>query len=86
MSPPEVLLPLVPVAIFDAFQAGMLSDDDLAELREQIHQLLGIAGVFKLATLEQLVRHLHEQIKAGSLTSVSALLDKIDREVEWIDL
>lgn len=28
----EVLLPLVPVAIFDAFQAGMLSDDDLAEL------------------------------------------------------
>jgi hypothetical protein len=32
------------------------------------------------------VRHLHEQIKAGSLTSVSALLDKIDREAEWIDL
>jgi hypothetical protein len=28
----EVLLPLVPVAIFDAFQVGMLSDDDLAEL------------------------------------------------------
>ena len=63
-----------------------VADDDLAELREQIHQLLGIAGVFKLATLEQLVRHLHEQIKAGSLTSVSALLDKIDREAEWIDL
>jgi hypothetical protein len=28
----EVLLPLVPVAIFDAFQAGMLSHDDLAAL------------------------------------------------------
>lgn len=28
----EVLLPLVPAAIFDAFQAGMLSDDDLAGL------------------------------------------------------
>lgn len=63
-----------------------MADDDLAELREQIHQLLGIAGVFKLARLEQLVRQLHEQIKAGSLTSVSLLLDKIDREIEWTDL
>lgn len=28
----EVLLPMIPAAIFDAFQAGMLSDDDLAGL------------------------------------------------------
>ncbi|MBR7651737.1 hypothetical protein KCX83_05295 [Brucella oryzae] len=34
----EVLLPLVPAAIFDAFQAGMLSDDDLAGLLRAVQR------------------------------------------------
>ncbi|WP_438951024.1 Hpt domain-containing protein [Porticoccus sp.] len=63
-----------------------LADEDRAELREQIHQLLGIAGVFRLEVLEQLVKDLHEQIKMESLSSVSLLLDEIDREAEWTDL
>ena len=36
---------------------------DIAELRETIHQLLGIAGVFKLGELEKQVKALHTLVK-----------------------
>lgn len=63
-----------------ALEAGKVE-----ELREDIHQLLGIAGVFKLTDLEIKVRELHKQVKAGHLDSVSRLLKELDREAEQID-
>ena len=63
-----------------------LAAGNVAELREDIHQLLGIAGVFQLAELEIKVRELHGQVKDGHLEQVPSLLDGIAREAENIDL
>lgn len=55
--------------------------DDTAELREQIHQLLGIAGVFQLEELELLVKQLHKQVKMNQLDDVTKLIDDIETEI-----
>ena len=62
-----------------------LATDCIPELRENIHQLLGIAGVFKLTELENRVRQLHECVKANQLDEVVELIDQVGHEVENVD-
>lgn len=58
---------------------------NMAQLRENIHQLLGIAGVFKLVKLEAQVKQLHEQVKINHLENVITLIDQISNEVNNTD-
>lgn len=62
--------------------SSSLETDDILQLRESIHQLLGFAGIFKLSTLEQLVRTLHEMVKTNRLEQVPALIGEIGTEVD----
>ena len=61
------------------------SSGNMAQLRENIHQLLGIAGVFKLAQLETQVKQLHDQIKINQFEDVIELIDRINKEVNNMD-
>ena len=63
-----------------------LKFNDILQLRESIHQLLGFAGIFKLTTLEQLVRTLHELVKMEKLDEVPGLVDQIRSEVDNIEI
>lgn len=63
-----------------------LDSNCIAELRENIHQLLGIAGVFKLALLETQVKKLHEQVKTNNLDDVKELINEIETGINTIDL
>lgn len=58
-----------------------LASDSITELKETIHQLLGIAGVFKLSGVEALVKQLHVQVKVNHLERVTELLDQIGDDV-----
>jgi two-component system sensor histidine kinase BarA len=51
------------------------------ELREQIHQLLGIAGIFQLEALELLVKKLHKQVKKNRLENITELIDEIEAKI-----
>lgn len=55
------------------------------ELKENIHQLLGIAGVFKLKGLEAKVKQLHGLVKTSKLEGVAELIDEIYSEVKNTD-
>lgn len=59
-----------------SFESG-----NTAELREQIHQLLGIAGVFQLDALEVLVKRLHKQVKTDQLEDITELINDIEVEI-----
>jgi HPt (histidine-containing phosphotransfer) domain-containing protein len=63
-----------------------LQQDDIEALRESVHQLLGIAGVFQLKGLETRVRELHTAIKNHCLDQVPDLLNALDEESQCIDL
>ncbi len=63
-----------------------LQQGDIEALRESIHQLLGIAGVFQLKDLEFKVRELHTAIKNNLLDQVPDLLDALDEKSQHIDL
>lgn len=63
-----------------------LQQDDIEALRESVHQLLGIAGVFQLKELEARVRELHTAIKNHCLDQVPDLLNALDEESQCIDL
>ncbi|WP_461481108.1 ATP-binding protein [Porticoccus sp.] len=65
----------------DALSAGRIE-----ELREEIHQLLGIAGVFNLTELERKVRQLHQWVKSGQMDRVDSLLDELDQDAAKIDV
>jgi two-component system sensor histidine kinase BarA len=56
-----------------------------SELRENIHQLLGIAGVFKLKVLESKVKQLHELVKTNELDGVAELINDIHDEIKNTD-
>jgi len=56
-------------------------DGDCDQLGEYIHQLQGIAGVFKLGSLETQVRALHAMIKANDYTDVACALAAIRAQV-----
>jgi two-component system, NarL family, sensor histidine kinase BarA len=58
---------------------------NMAQLRENIHQLLGVAGIFKLEKLEAQVKKLHEQVKTNHFENVIALIDQISDEVNNTD-
>ncbi|MGK2915829.1 MAG: ATP-binding protein [Porticoccaceae bacterium] len=51
------------------------------QLREHIHQLLGIAGVFQLGSLETRARALHTLVKAGDYAGVATALIAIREQV-----
>lgn len=63
-----------------------LESENIIQLREAIHQLLGIAGVFKLNPLEDQVKQLHLLVKTNCLEQVSMLIDQIGNELENIDI
>ncbi|WP_461520997.1 hybrid sensor histidine kinase/response regulator [Porticoccus sp.] len=63
-----------------------LASGKVDELREEIHQLLGIAGVFKFTELELKVRKLHQLVKSGQLDQVEMLLAELDLDAEKIEL
>ena len=62
-----------------------LASGSITELQDAIHQLLGIAGVFKLSELEVLVKQLHVQVKVNHLEGATELLDQIGHEVNNTD-
>ncbi len=63
-----------------------LKSANILQLRETIHQLLGIAGVFKLTLLEEQVRQLHQLVQTNCLEQVPILLDQIGDELENTDI
>lgn len=63
-------------AVREAFEAG-----DPEGMREAIHLLLGIAGVFKMTYLERAVRRLHTAVKKTDHEVIAAALDTLDKEV-----
>ncbi|MEH6467057.1 MAG: response regulator, partial [Porticoccus sp.] len=63
-----------------------LKSENILQLRETIHQLLGIAGVFKLNPLEDQVKQLHLLVKTNCLEQVPILIDQIGNELENIDI
>jgi two-component system, NarL family, sensor histidine kinase BarA len=60
---------------------SVLKSDNIPQLREIIHQLRGIAGVFKLTQLEEQVKQLHQLVKTNCLEQVPVLLDQISSEL-----
>ena len=63
-----------------------LRSDNIFQLRENIHQLLGIAGVFKLTLLEEQVKQLHQLVKNNRLEQVPMLIDQIGNELNNTDI
>lgn len=57
---------------------------DYDNLRESIHQLLGIAGVFKMTYLERAVRALHLAVKNQDEEKTYAAMDTLGMEVELL--
>lgn len=63
-----------------------LQSTNILQLRETIHELLGIAGVFKLIQLEEQVKQLHQLVKTNCLEQMPILLDQIGDELENTDI
>lgn len=59
-------------------------DEATGELREAIHQLVGIAGVFKLGSLEKQARLLHELARVGDYAGVEAVVADLKNEVNTL--
>ncbi len=55
-----------------------LNEDDNAALRENAHQLIGIAGVFQLHSLDEKACELHSAIKDDQLADVERLLTELE--------
>ncbi|GIX31735.1 MAG: hypothetical protein KatS3mg124_2207 [Porticoccaceae bacterium] len=60
---------------------GAFAGGDRTGLREAVHQLLGIAGVFRAASLARAVRALHAALASGAPERVEAALATLDEEV-----
>ncbi len=61
-----------------------IDNRDAHELRESIHQLLGIAGVFKMTYLERAVRALHMAVKEEDQEKTQAAMVTLTMEVEQL--
>lgn len=59
-----------------------LFDGDGDNLRDAIHQLLGIAGVYRMEYLERAVRALHSAVKVGDGNKMFAAMETLSLEVE----
>ncbi|ODR88863.1 hypothetical protein A8M32_20455 [Sinorhizobium alkalisoli] len=78
----EVLLPLVPAAIFDAFEAGMLSDDDLATMLSGVGRSeFGQRNRRAIASQHALARMLEEN---GGKVSANWRLLPADAALRWV--
>jgi len=78
----EVLLPLVPAAIFDALQAGMLSDDDLAGLLRAVqHSMFGRTHRAAITAQDVLARTLEKT--EGKVTATWHLL-RAGTKLRWM--
>lgn len=78
----EVLLPLVPAAIFDAFEAGMLSDDELATLLRAVERTeFGRTHRRAIASQHTLARTLVEN--DGKISATWRLL-QASVELRWV--
>ncbi len=78
----EVLLPLVPAAIFDAFEAGMLADDELATLLRTVERSgFGRTHRRSIASQHTLARMLVEN--EGKVSTNWRLL-QADAELRWV--
>ncbi|MDW9378091.1 hypothetical protein GOC57_29745 [Sinorhizobium meliloti] len=78
----EVLLPLVPAAIFDAFEAGMLSDDDLATMLSAFGRSeFGQRNRRAIASQHALARMLEEN---GGRVSANWRLLPADAALRWV--
>ena len=53
-------------------------------LRDNVHQLLGIAGLFKMADLERAVRQVHICIQKQDPEVVRAAMESLDMEVSTL--
>lgn len=54
------------------------------ELRDAVHQLLGIAGVYRQVYLERAVRSLHQAIKQGNEERIHAAMDTLQLETDAV--
>jgi hypothetical protein len=78
----EVLLPLVPAAIFDALKAGMLSDDDLAGLLHTFRDsLFGLTHGAAITAQDVLARKLEKT--EGKFTATWHLL-RAGTKIRWM--
>ena len=59
-----------------------LSEHTRDGLRETTHQLLGIAGVYRMTYLERAVRAFHKAIKSGDEEKMTAAMETLELEVE----
>ncbi len=60
---------------------GSLENRDETTLRDAIHQLLGIAGVYHMTYLERAVQALHQAIKSGNGNKMFAAMETLELEV-----
>jgi two-component system sensor histidine kinase BarA len=58
-----------------------VNDYDTLQLRDSLHQLLGIAGVFRIHSLERAVSELHSAVKAENEEKTYAALETLMHEV-----
>lgn len=61
-------------------------DEAIVQLREAIHQLVGIAGIYQLGSLEKQVRLLHSLVKSADYARVETAIEGIASEVESLKL
>ncbi|MGD9659943.1 MAG: ATP-binding protein [Porticoccaceae bacterium] len=61
-----------------------LESRDGESLKDTIHQLLGIAGVYRMTYLERAVQALHQAVKAGNGNKTVAAMETLMIEVETL--
>lgn len=86
LTPPKVDLALFVQEVSKLTRGAQQSieDRDILNLRECIHQLLGIAGVFKMTYLERAVRALHGAVREEDEEKTHAAMVTLAMEVEQL--
>ena len=72
------------IQLLDAL-AKANSETDMTTLRELAHQLLGIAGVFKLDGMGILAADLHAAVKSAAHDRIAELLEELARDLEQFE-
>jgi len=60
-------------------------NDNLDEIRDPIHQLQGVAGVFKLHALEEAVQQTHSAVKSANHTDIKNALTCLKQEIKNLE-